>query len=193
MIVSLLFTVSLVTVCSFEVFSEPASSARRRMRWTAPKTSSFCARKASPMSFVQSRFSDIRLSSSGNCVRPLMLGSQSFCSRALVERVALQVGLLATPAVRLDDLERIRRSDQHLHEERIGVEGDRRHDLIELIGRELRALRLCGRRVLFFGRRARDRCAEQEETTENSCGHESARHGSSPTIYPGMNITLRDR
>jgi hypothetical protein len=42
----------------------------------------------------------------------------------LVEVVALEVLVLAPPAVRLDDLERVGRGDQHLDQERVGVERD---------------------------------------------------------------------
>ena len=48
------------------------------------------------------------------------------------ERIALHVLVGLGPAIRLHDLERIGRGDQHLRQQRIRVQRDRRHQLLEL-------------------------------------------------------------
>ena len=84
----------------------------------------------------------MRLQQVGEVREPLDARVPVLLLERLVERVVLQARVLPAPAVRLDDLERIRRGDQHLHEERIGIERDRRDHLVELRWCELRRLTL---------------------------------------------------
>ena len=65
----------------------------------------------------------------------------------LVEGIALQARVLRAPAGGLDDLERIGRRDQDLHGKPVRIERDRRDELLDLRGRELRGL--CRRRNLL--------------------------------------------
>ena len=55
--------------------------------------------------------------------------------------VALQPGVRARPARRLDDVERIGRGHQHLRQQRVGIQRDRREHLVEL-GLRIGAARL---------------------------------------------------
>jgi hypothetical protein len=48
--------------------------------------------------------------------------------------------VLGRPLLELDDLERVRRGDERLGKERVGIEGDRGDERFELLGRDLRRL-----------------------------------------------------
>ena len=50
--------------------------------------------------------------------------------------IALEVGIGLRPARRLNDLQGIGRTHQHLRQKRVGIEGDGRQQLVELLGRE---------------------------------------------------------
>src|SRR5262249_6504476 len=53
--------------------------------------------------------------------------------------------MLIQALLELDDLQRISRGDQRLTEQVVGIEGNRRHQRVELVSRDLRgALRSCG-------------------------------------------------
>ena len=73
------------------------------------------------------------------------------------ERLVLQVRVLRHPLLELDDLERVGGGHERLGEERVGVEGDRCHERVELLRWELRGLLGCrrrgGRRLLRHERR----------------------------------------
>lgn len=50
--------------------------------------------------------------------------------------IALEIGISLHPTRRLDDLQRIGRCHQHLRQQRVRIECDRRQHLVELLGRE---------------------------------------------------------
>ena len=58
------------------------------------------------------------------------------------QRLVFEVLVLGQPLLQLNDLQWIGGGHQHLAEQRIGVERDRRHQRIELVGRNL-ALAAC--------------------------------------------------
>src|SRR5205085_8123086 len=58
----------------------------------------------------------------------------------VVERFAVEVGMLAMKRRSLGDFGRVRGRHQHVHEQRIGIKRDRRDELLETLLRELRSL-----------------------------------------------------
>ena len=63
------------------------------------------------------------------------------------QRLVLQARILREPLLELDDLERVGGRDEDLAEERVRIEGDGRHEGVELLGRKLRLFRRGLRRL----------------------------------------------
>ena len=63
-----------------------------------------------------------------------------FLLQRILERLVLEAGVDLDPALGLDDLQRIGGRHQNLYEELIGIERDRRHELLELLLRKRLAL-----------------------------------------------------
>ena len=123
-----------------------------RIRWTASMTSLCCARKALPRSAVHWMSSASRLTASGKAAIDWTAGSQGCFGHGVREGLVLEARVLREPLVQLDDLERVGGRREGLGEERVGVEGDRRHEGFELLGRELhRGLRRCCGRLRVRG------------------------------------------
>ena len=89
------------------------------------------------------------------------------------ERLVLQVLVLREPLLELHELERVRGRDERLGKERVGVEGDRRHQRIELVRRELRR----SRRGRLGGRRRRRLREEQALAGDEERGAEERQKG----------------
>ena len=103
-----------------------------RRRWIASITSGCCASTASPSFCVQSRSSLIMASTVGVATSAFTLASQSCLVERLVELVALERFVRLGEAVGLHHLERIGRGHQHLREQGVGIERDRRDQRVEL-------------------------------------------------------------
>ena len=173
---SLVWTTWVVTFCCSVVFRFPASEAFFRMRCTASITSLCCARKALPRSVVHLMSSPRRLTTSGSAGEPLNGRIPILLLDGGGKRLALQVGVFGHPLLQLDDFERVRRGGKHLRQERIRIEGDRRHQRIELV---IGNLRRRGRRVV-----AACGCGSGEETTLD--GMRSAAHSAAVTRVPRL-------
>src|SRR5262245_57728255 len=95
-----------------------------------------------------------------------------------LELIALEILVLGGPAVGLHHLERIGRGDQHLRQQRIGIERDRRQQRVELFRFEQRLLG-CGRRRgggrLCGGRRL---CQHHERNGCEQDDHDQSRQPS---------------
>ena len=76
-----------------------------------------------------------RFTTSGIAAIDWMLGVPGLLRDRVGERLVLQVLVLREPLLELHDLERIGGRDEHLGQERVGVEGDRRDQRLELIRR----------------------------------------------------------
>jgi hypothetical protein len=85
----------------------------------------------------------------------LNAGVPSLLPGGVYHLCALQVAVLLEPLLGLDDLERISAGGQYLSEERIGIEGDGRDQVVDLLGRQEGSLLRHGllRRGLLRGRR----------------------------------------
>ncbi len=90
----------------------------------------------------------------------------------ILQRRALQSGILLAPACGLDDLERIRRRHQHLRQQRIRVERDRGQHRVEFLLLEGRT----GRGGLRARRRGGSR---RRHVLRRGCGRNAERHGDS--------------
>jgi hypothetical protein len=63
-----------------------------------------------------------------------------------LEHLTSEQGVLLKPSVRFHDLERIRRCDEHLAENRVGVQRQQRHQAVQLCGRKHAGAMLEGHR-----------------------------------------------
>ena len=82
----------------------------------------------------------------------------------LVELLPAQLRTFLDPALGLHDLERVGRGHQDLHEQRIGIERDRGHQLVEPLGRgPLRCRSRPGGRRLLLGREGGQRKDARDE------------------------------
>ena len=121
--------------CSF-VLSAPVPSAFLRIRWTASMTS-LCWREEGvaelgrPLDVVGQALDRV-----GQARHPLDAGVPRLLGHGVRQGLALQVLVLHQPLLKLDDLERVGGGHEDLSEELVGIEGDRRHQGIELIGRQ---------------------------------------------------------
>ena len=126
--------------CSF-VVSAPVPWAFLRIRWTASMTSLCCARNALPSSVVHWMSSARRFTASGSAGHRLDAGIPRLLRDRVGQRLVLQARVLREPLLELDDLERVGGRHEDLAEERVRVEGDRRHEGVELFGWKLRRFR----------------------------------------------------
>ena len=138
-------------------------------------TSFCCARNASPSFCVQSSFSFIIVSTCGNTASDFTLGSHVCCCRASSSALSLRPGLAFTQRSASHDLERIGRGHQDLREQRVGIQRDRRDELVELLLRErlgARGLRRAcgGRGCRGRGRRLRGHRERQRSTEHEGDG-----------------------
>ncbi len=125
------------TFCCSVDSSAPLSWAFLRIRWTASMTSSCWARKALPRSVVHWMSSTSRFTTSGTAAIDWMLGSQGCLATASASALSFESGFFVEPLLELDELERVGRGDERLGQQRVGVEGDRRDQRVELLRREL--------------------------------------------------------
>ncbi len=115
----------------------------------------------------------------------------------ILERRALQPGVLLAPARGLDDLERIRRRHQHLRQQRIGVERDRGQHRVEFLlleGRSGRGGLRARRRGWRRGRRVLRRgCGRKPERNgDGERGERAVSHRASPVPRELMRMLCCD-
>ena len=143
---------STITFCCSLLFRLPDSCAFARRRCTASSTSFCCARKASPSFCVQSSLSFIGSRTCGKATSDFTLTSQGCVPDRLHRCIALDLRIGLDPARGVDDLQRIGRGHQHLREQRVRIERDRRDERLDLLGLEGRC-RFLGARCGLCARR----------------------------------------
>ena len=120
-----------------------------RRRWIASITSGCCASTASPRFLVQSTLSLIIAMTSAVLVSALTLLSHDCFSTSFFNASPFKVLRCLEPAIGLHHFERIGRRCQHICQQFVGIERNRRNQRLELFGLQ----QLCTRRRL--GRRLR--------------------------------------
>ena len=163
-------SVLVVTTCSLPDFRLPAALALARSRCTAFITSASWPRKASPSFWVQSTLCSIISSTCGHRGERLDARVPGLALHRVLERGARDLRIGLGPARRHHDLERVGRRHQHLGQQRIGIERDRRDQLLDLFllergrgrrGRRRRRWRR-RRRLGHDGQRSRDRDRDRD-------------------------------
>ena len=106
--------------------------------------------------------------------------------------IAREIGIVLGPARRLDDFQRIGRRHQDLRQQRIGIERDRRQELVELSRREgLAGIRGSGLR-LSRGRRRCLRCRPTADAGDKEC-HGHGNPFASLHVYPLARVARLSR
>ena len=139
-------------------------------------TSACCVAKATPSASVHSICSAIISTTCGKATSALTLGSQGSGSSAWTSASPLQLrmAVILQPLRGFGDLLRIGRRHQHLRQQLIGVERDRRDQLVDLLPRVMRRPGIGGLvergRRLPAGRRLRSRRLRQRQGRDQQEG-----------------------